>query len=78
MLSNQFLDSMMLKASNDMAPKRGDNEIVTWVRIMNQRMNWMTNEFGDKLDRLERQHVKSGLGEENLMLGGLLGELTLI
>jgi len=38
----------------------------------------MTNEFGDKLDRLERQHVKSGLGEENLMLGGLLGELILI
>ena len=39
MLSNQFLDSMMLKASNDMAPKRGDNEIVTWVRIMNQLMD---------------------------------------
>jgi hypothetical protein len=39
MLSNQFLDSMMLKASNDMAPKRGDNEIVTLVRIMNQLMD---------------------------------------
>jgi hypothetical protein len=24
---------------------------------MNQRMDWMTNEFEDRLDGLERQHV---------------------
>jgi len=40
-----------------MTPYRGDNEIVTELRIINQRMNQMTNEFGDRLDRLERQHV---------------------
>jgi hypothetical protein len=37
-----------------MAPQRGDNEIVTQLCIMNQRMDQMANEFGD---RLERQHV---------------------
>ena len=29
----------------------GDNEIVTQLHIMNQRMDWMINEFGDRLDK---------------------------
>ena len=40
-----------------MAIKRRDNEIVTQLRIMNHQIDQMTNEFGDRLDRLERQHV---------------------
>jgi len=36
------------------APQRGDNEIVTQLRIMNQQMDQMANEFGN---RLERKHV---------------------
>jgi len=40
-----------------MTPHRGDNEIVTQLRIMNQWMVWMANEFEDRLDRLERKRV---------------------
>jgi len=47
----------MLEASNNMTPYRGDNKIVTELHIINQRMNQMTNEFGDRLDRLERQRA---------------------
>jgi hypothetical protein len=58
LLTNQFLDLKMSKASNNMTPHRGDNEIVTQLRIMNQQMDQMANEFGGRLDRMERQHVK--------------------
>jgi len=57
LLANQFSDSKMLEASNNMTPYRGDNKIVTELHIINQRMNQMTNEFGDRLDRLERQRA---------------------
>jgi hypothetical protein len=40
----------MLELSNNMTPDREDNEIVTHLRIMNQQMDKMTNEFGDMLD----------------------------
>ena len=55
--TNQFSNSKMSKISNNMAIKRRDNEIVTQLRIMNHQIDQMTNEFGDRLDRLERQHV---------------------
>jgi hypothetical protein len=32
---------------------------------MNQRMDQMTNEFGDRLDRLERQHANNHGGVQN-------------
>jgi hypothetical protein len=48
----------VLEARSKMTPHRGDNEIVTQLRIMNQRMDQMANEFGGRLDRMERQHVK--------------------
>jgi hypothetical protein len=47
----------MSKANNNMAPYKGDSEIITRLCIMNQRMDQITNEFGDRLDRLERQRV---------------------
>jgi hypothetical protein len=34
-----------------MAPKRGDNKIVTQLCIINQRMDWMANKFGDRFER---------------------------
>ena len=34
-----------------MTPHREDNEIITQLRIINQRIDWMTNEFRDKLER---------------------------
>jgi hypothetical protein len=40
-----------------MTPQRGDNEIITQVHVMNQRMDKMANEFRDRFDRLERKHV---------------------
>jgi hypothetical protein len=40
-----------------MALHKGDNEIVTQLRIMNQWMNQMVKEFRDRWDTLERQHV---------------------
>lgn len=55
--NNQFKDLKMSKVSNNLALQRGDNEIVTQLRIMNQRMDQMTNEFEDRLDKLERQRV---------------------
>jgi hypothetical protein len=67
-----------------MTPYRGDNEIVTQLRIMIQLIDQMTNEFRNRLDRLKRQYVniivgfKLDLSKENLMLGRLLGELTLV
>jgi hypothetical protein len=39
-----------------MAPRRGDSD-VSQLYIMNQRMDQMTNEFGGRLDRLNRQYV---------------------
>ena len=45
--TNQFLDSKMLESSNNMTPQRGDKEIITQLRIMNQRMDKMANEFED-------------------------------
>jgi len=74
----------MSEASNNMTPYRGDNEIVTQLRIMIQLIDQMTNEFRNRLDRLKRQYVniivgfKLDLSKENLMLGRLLGELTLV
>jgi hypothetical protein len=74
----------MLEASNNMTPYREDNEIVTQLRIMIQLIDQMTNEFRDMLDRLKRQYVniivgfKLDLSKENLMLGRLLDELTLV
>jgi len=74
----------MSEASNNMTPYRGDNEIVTQLRIMIQLIDQMTNEFRDMLDRLKRQYVniivgfKLDLSKENLMLGRLLDELTLV
>jgi hypothetical protein len=74
----------MLEASNNMTPYRGDNEIVTQLRIMIQLIDQMTNKFRNRLDRLKRQYVniivgfKLDLSKENLMLGRLLGELTLV
>ena len=47
----------MSKANNNMAPYKGDSEIITRLCIMNQQMDQITNEFGDRLDRLERQRV---------------------
>jgi len=41
----------MSEASNNMSPQRGDNKIVTQIRIINQQMDWLTNKFGDKLER---------------------------
>jgi hypothetical protein len=35
--TNQFSDSKTSKASNNMAPPRRDNEIVTQLSIMNQQ-----------------------------------------
>jgi hypothetical protein len=67
-----------------MTPYRGDNEIVTQLRIMIQLIDQMTNKFRNRLDRLKRQYVniivgfKLDLSKENLMLGRLLGELTLV
>jgi hypothetical protein len=37
----------MLESSNNMTPQRGDKEIITQLRIMNQRMDKMANEFED-------------------------------
>jgi hypothetical protein len=74
----------MSEASNNMTPYRGDNEIVTQLRIMIQLIDQMTNKFRNRLDRLKRQYVniivgfKLDLSKENLMLGRLLGELTLV
>jgi len=74
----------MLEASNNMTPYRENNEIVTQLRIMIQLIDQMTNEFRDMLDRLKRQYVniivgfKLDLSKENLMLGRLLDELTLV
>jgi hypothetical protein len=74
----------MSEASNNITPYRGDNEIVTQLRIMIQLIDQMTNEFRNRLDRLKRQYVniivgfKLDLSKENLMLGRLLGELTLV
>ena len=44
----------MSEASNNLAPYKDYSEIVIHLRIMNQRMDWMANEFKDRLDRLER------------------------
>ena len=74
----------MSEASNNMTPYRGDNEIVIQLRIMIQLIDQMTNKFRNRLDRLKRQYVniivgfKLDLSKENLMLGRLLGELTLV
>ena len=74
----------MSETSNNMTPHRGDNEIVTQLRIMIQLIDQMTNKFRNRLDRLKRQYVniivgfKLDLSKENLMLGRLLGELTLV
>jgi hypothetical protein len=46
----------MSEACNNMAPRRGDSD-VSQLYIMNQRMDQMTNEFGGRLDRLNRQYV---------------------
>jgi hypothetical protein len=40
-----------------MEPHKGDSEIITRFRIMNQWMDQITNEFGDRLDKLKRQRV---------------------
>jgi hypothetical protein len=47
----------MSQACNNITPWRGDSEIVSQLYIMNQRMDQMTNEFGGRLDRLNRQYV---------------------
>ena len=49
--TNQFSYSKMLEASNNMAPKREDNEIVTQLCIINQQMDWMANKFEDRFER---------------------------
>jgi len=82
--TNQFSNSKMSKVSNNMATKRRDNEIETQLRIINQWMDKMTNEFGDRLDSWRGNVLMSMVGfkldlrEENLMLWGLLDELTLM
>jgi hypothetical protein len=40
-----------------MAPQKGDNEIITLIRIMNWWMDGMANRSRDKLNRLERECV---------------------
>jgi len=50
LLANQFSQFKMSKASNNIAPQKEDNEIVTQLRIMNQRMDQMANEFRDRLE----------------------------
>jgi len=58
-----------------MAPQREDNEIVTQLRIINKQIDQMTNKFGDRLARLERQHfndhgmvkLRPKLGEFNVI-----------
>jgi hypothetical protein len=44
----------MSETSNNMTQHKGDNKIVIHLRIMNQRMDQMANEFRDRLERLER------------------------
>jgi len=57
LLTNRFSDSKMSKTNNNMEPHKGDSEIITRFRIMNQWMDQITNEFGDRLDKLKRQRV---------------------
>jgi hypothetical protein len=82
--TNQFSNSKISKVSNNMATKRRDNEIETQLHIINQWMDQMTNEFGDRLDGWRGNVLMSMVGfkldliEENLMLWGLLDELTLM
>ena len=57
--TNHFLDLNISKASNNITPYRGDNKIVTYLHIMNQWMDRMINEIGDRLYKLERQHVNN-------------------
>jgi len=49
--TNQFSYSNILEASNNMAPQRRDNEIVTQLRIMNKWMDRMATKFRDRLER---------------------------
>jgi len=69
--TSQFSYSKMSKASNNyMAPQREDNKIVTQLRIINKQIEQMTNEFGDRLARLERQHFNDhGVVKLRLKLG---------
>jgi hypothetical protein len=55
----------MLEGSNNMATQRRDNEIVNQLRIMNQRMDQMANDFRDRLDKLERKCVNDHDGVQN-------------
>jgi hypothetical protein len=63
--TNQFSYSKMLEGSNNMVPQRRYNEIVNQLRIMNQRMDQMVNDFRDRLDKLERKCVNDHDGVQN-------------
>jgi hypothetical protein len=56
----------MSEAINNTAPHREDNEIIIQLCIINELMDRMTNEFGDKLDKLERQYANNHDGVQNM------------
>ena len=55
--ANQFSNLKMLRVSNNMAPQKGDNGIITLIHIINRQMDLMANRSGDRLDRLERECI---------------------
>lgn len=71
----------MSEGSNNIAPHRGDNKIVTQLRVTNQRIYQMTNEFEigwREIMLMIMAGFKLGMNIEKLMLGKLLGEITLM